>query len=59
MAFDMHSKVETFEPFPEKDINDYLKRYDMKEYDYMGVTRSYLRGNYSAINSEGEATNRT
>jgi hypothetical protein len=24
MAFDIHSKVETFEPFPEKEINDYV-----------------------------------
>jgi hypothetical protein len=59
MAFDEHSRVETFPPFPEEDMREYEKNYEKGIFDYHGITRNQLRGPRSAVNSEGDATDRT
>jgi hypothetical protein len=40
MAFDKHSKVETFPPFPERDMHEYEKNYNKGIFDYEGITRN-------------------
>ena len=59
MAFDEHSRVETFPPFTEEDMLEYEKGYEKGKLDYRGITRSQLRGPRSTVNSEGDATDRT
>jgi hypothetical protein len=59
MAFDKHSKVEIFPPFPEVDMQKYEENYEKGIFDYEGITRNQLRGRKDAVNSEGDATDRT
>jgi hypothetical protein len=44
MAFDRHSKVEIFPPFPEVDMQKYEENYEKGIFDYEGITRNQLRG---------------
>jgi hypothetical protein len=59
MCFDDKSRAETFEPFPEVEIENYLDQYRVRQFDYLGLTRSQLRGLDNARNSEGDLTDRT
>ncbi len=59
MAFDEHSRAETFPPFPEEDMREYEVNFEKGIFDYYGITRNQLRGIRSTVNSEGDATDRT
>jgi hypothetical protein len=59
MSFNDKSRVEIFEEFPEVEIENYLDRFKAGLFDYKGLTRSQLRGQDNARNSEGDLTDRT
>jgi hypothetical protein len=59
MSFDGKRRVETFDPFPVVEIENYLDRYRANKFDYLGLTRSQLRGLENTRNSEGDLTDRT
>ena len=57
MAFDESSKLETFPPFPDEEIEGYLEAREKGKTDYEGLTRSKLRRIQGSLSVASETEN--